>query len=503
MNNPGDIVRARWLLLIRFVLIFAALVLLQSPFLRADADAGLGRSRGPFTDEGLYTAQVRNAMITGRLDLAESDGVIKEPLFALGAWLVLATFGDSMVTMRVAIVLCYSALLALMTAGSGGFSRMLAIAIPVGFLSYVPFHYGHLALAEIPSCIAIVAALFVVHLRLRGAGGWTVPVSSFLVFLAYTLKIQFLYAAAIPPLGFAVALALRQLSDPRADRRAWMDVVASFLVAAGFALLFATVWVLPNQALFSFVLSAQGAERTAGLAHIPRLVLDNAHDLLRQLGVWPVLLLLGLGAVIAWCEWRASARNPQARLSWIALMAPPLAWLVVETHKLGLSYLPSRYVVSLLVAVTLVGAAAIATRQRPLSARAARPAHTAGVMVLALALLINGALYVQALGNRQHVIHEAQQAFAADGRWQGKVVIGPWAPAVFWGTGAITKPVWKNYFNDRDILARLQPAAIVTEADQEDSQQALSRDGITLPARADMILRVHRWELQVFEWPPR
>lgn len=493
----------RWPILLRFILVFAALLLLQSPFLRADADARLGRSRGPFTDEGLYTAQVRNAMITGHLDLAESDGVIKAPLFALGAWLVLGTFGDSMTTMRLATVLCCSALLALMCAGSGAFSRVLAISIAVGFLSYFPFHYGHLALAEIPCCIAIVAALYAVHARLRGAGAWTMPLSGLMIFFAYALKIQFVYAAVIPPVAFALALALRFLSGQPADRRAWLDLIAACLVAAGFALLFAVVWALPNQALLSFVLSAQAAERTTDLTQIPRLVLGNAYGLLRQPRVWPLLLLLGLGLVVAWREWRSSTLDPQGRLAWIALMAPPLAWLAVETHKLSLSYLPSRYLVSFLVALSLVGAAALSTRRGPLFARPVRAAQAAGATVFGLALLINVAFYVKGLTNRQYVIHDAQMAFAAEGRWRGKTVIGGWAPALFWGTGAVTKPVWKNYFNDRDILARLKPSAIVTETDQEDSHQALSRDGIKLPAQANATFRVHRWNLMVYEWPPR
>ena len=493
---------ARQLFLLRFAVLFVALVLLQLPFLHADADGGLGFSRGPYTDEGLYSAQVRNAMVTGHLDLAESDGVLKTPLFAAGAWLALAAFGDSMATLRAAVVLSCGLVLALMASGGSAFSRMLRLAIPLVFLSYFPFHFGHLALAEMPSCIAIVAALWFVHLRLQGAGAWTLAASGLLAFVAYALKVQFVYAAVIPAVAFAAVIPLRWLSGLTVPRRAWTDVLASAATAAGFAALFAAVWIWPNRDLFSAV-SGQVTGRSTSLADIPRMAIANVHEVLREPGVWPLLMLVGLGAVWAAREWRASAHDQQARLAWIGLMAPPFAWAAVEMHKLSLNYLPSRYVVSLLVAVSLLGAAAICTRQRPLFGRPAHGAHAAGLVALAMVLALNAALYVKSLRDRRYVIDGVQTALAADGRWRGKLAMGPWAPTLFWGTGALTKPIWHGAYNDRDIVARFNPAAIVTETDQQDSSQALSADGLHLPTHPDLSLRVHSWNLQIYQWPPR
>jgi len=493
---------ARQLFLLRFAVLFVGLVLLQLPFLHADADGGLGFSRGPYTDEGLYSAQVRNAMVTGHLDLAESDGVLKTPLFAMGAWLALAGFGDSMGTLRAAVVLCCGLFLALMASGSSAFSRMLRLAIPLGFLSYFPFHYGHLALAEMPSCIAIVAALFLVHLRLQGAGAWTLAASGLLAFVAYALKVQFVYAAVIPAVAFAAVIVLRWLSGMAVPRRAWTDVLASAAIAAAFAALYAVAWVLPNRDLFAAI-SGQVSGHSSSLADIPRTAIGNVHEILREPGVWPLLLLVGLGVVWAAREWRASASDPQARLAWIGLMAPSFAWAIVEMHKLSLNYLPSRYIVSLLVAVSLFGAAAICTRQRPLFKRPANLRHAAGLAVLVMAVALNAVFYVKSLRDRRYVIDGVQAALAAEGRWRGKLAMGPWAPTLFWGTGAVTKPIWHGAYNDRNILARFNPAAIVTEPDQQDSSQALSADGLRLPTHPDLSLRVQSWNLQIYQWPPR
>jgi hypothetical protein len=498
----------RWLL-VRGALIAALLILLQWPFLRADADVGLGWSRGPYTDEGLYTAQVRNAMVTGRLDLAESDGVVKEPLFALAAWGVLSGFTDSMPALRAAVVLATSGLLALLAAGAGPFARTLRIAIAIGVLSYFPFHYSHLAMAEMPACVAIVGALWAIHRRLTGASRWSLFASALFVCVAYALKIQFIYAAALPPTAFAIAMLLRRLRGEPADRAAWADLYASTGLAIGFALVFLAVWVWPHRGLLDFVMSAQAGERTAGALPLPKLALGNLLALLQQQGAWPVLLLVAVGAVSAgWAAWRgadgarrrpASALQTQARVDAAPLLAPTLAWLLIEAHKFVLSYLPSRYLVSTLVAAALAGAALFVTYRRttPRPGRSQRLVDAFAMAGLGLAVTLNAALYLRSVSQRDYTIYNAQRAFAADRRWHGQVIAGAWASALFWGSGAITKPVWGQYFNDRQILDRLRPTAIVSEPDQTDSRQAFARDGIELSG-CPSPLRIRHWQLCIY-----
>jgi hypothetical protein len=486
----------------RFALIFIGLVLLQLPFLAADADPGMGFSRGPYVDEGLYTAQVRNAMVTGRLDLTESDGVLKNPLFTYGAWAVLAGFGDSMVTLRLALVIVCSLALALMAAGGGRSSRMLWLAIPFGFLSYFPFHYGHLALAEIPSSVAVLGAVVLLQRRLDGARAWTLGAAAVLLLIAYALKIQFAYTAAIPPITFAAALALRWLSRLPIERRLWTDLLASVVMAALLFALYLAVWVYPNRELFSAVTS-QVTGRSSSLSQIPLAIATNLFVVLRQPGVWPVSLFLLLGLVAARRAWRESTGDPQARAVWIGLLAPPLVWWLLEMHKFTLHYLPSRYFVSMLVAVSVVAASALSMRRQPLFLRGSAGRDSMGLAVLTLAMLINVGLYAKSWWVRAFDTHDTQQALRAEGRWAGKLAMGPWAPALFWGTGAITKPIWKDAYNDRDILKRFRPDAIVAEPDEGDSSQALTADGVKLPAQADKRLHIGHWSVNIYAWPPR
>ena len=101
------------------------------------------------------------------------------------------------------------------------------------------------------------------------------------------------------------------------------------------------------------------------------------------------------------------------------------------------------------------------------------------------------------------MIHDAQLQFAADPFWRGKVVMGGWAPTLFWGGGTVTIPVWKGYFNDKHILSRFRPAAIVSESDENDSYGAFKADGIALNKVASRVLkfRIARWNLRVYVLP--
>jgi hypothetical protein len=78
-------------------------------------------------------------------------------------------------------------------------------------------------------------------------------------------------------------------------------------------------------------------------------------------------------------------------------------------------------------------------------------------------------------------------------------VIGAWAPSLCWKSNAISYPVWKDYFNDTDVIEEQDPAIIISEPDEEDSNQAFSSRGIVLDEYADSIkyFKVNRWGIKL------
>ena len=489
-----------WVALAVWVLVMVA----HAPFVQADADASLGFSRGPWTDEGLYTAQVRNALQTGTLDLAESDGVIKEPLYALLAYGVLGGIGDSMTVMRLAMLGLSTLILAWVASGRTPLSRAVLLGLPVLALSYYPFQYAHLALVEVTASFLILASLWAVHQRLRGAGRWTWGVSALLVFVAYGMKVQFVYAAAIPPLAFFMAWLLNAGAWRATWRSALMDVAGAGGAAAVMAGVFAVAWYLPNRALMRFVLGSQSSRGSSSFTQLMHSIATNTQDLLMDRRLWGVWLLLLVGLAAAVVARRAVRSHPHLQRQWAALMGPPAAWVLIELHKLTLSYLPSRYVLSLVMALGLLGACGLYAawhwvERRPdraeRNATASWRHGVAAVLVVVLGLDVRD--YAKALERRTYVIRDTQQRLAAESRWNGQLVIGPWTSTLFWGSGALTKPVWKGYFNDGETLRQLRPVAIASEPDEGDSEGAYQAAGMTLAQPPLWSVTVRDWTVNL------
>src|SRR5688572_14675694 len=86
------------------LLISVLFLLLHLPFFNADPDTNISFSRDAFTDEGLYTSQVRNYLLTGEFHLEESDAAVKTPLFS---GLMLSLFfvtGIHLITSRILVL---------------------------------------------------------------------------------------------------------------------------------------------------------------------------------------------------------------------------------------------------------------------------------------------------------------------------------------------------------------------------------------------------------------
>ena len=488
--------------LIRFFLVMSCLVILQFPFLTADADYHLAGSRGPFTDEALYTAQFRNYKITGHLELAEMDGIVKEPLFAAGMWLVSHFFGDSMFSFRLAITLSAAFLIAILTTGSRSFARTVLIALPLSFFSFYIFQYGHLAMAEILCSIIILATCRILHDHLMGLRGWwRLLISNFLIFLAYILKVQFIYCALIPSITICLAILLRLSSGNYPNRGDWINLIYSILFACAFVVIYYFAWIAPHYELWVATVLHQVGERTTAVMDIPKIAYGQLLELLLDVRNWPMLLLIPFGLTGVWREWSQSATEIKRRQAWIGLMAPLLTWFVFELHKLSLPYLPTRYLVSFYLSIAMITAAGLSMFKKPNLRKTSLWFRIVGATAIILSIFANIIFYQHALQDRTFSVRDAQIFFAASEKWRGKVVIGPWAPTLFWGTGAITIPVWKDYFNDLDIIAKYHPSVLVSEVDQQDSNGAFAADGINLKKLPSTVVYVRKWEIHIYVIP--
>jgi hypothetical protein len=352
----------------------------------------------------------------------------------------------------------------------------------------------------------ILAMLALIHHHLSGGGKWSIAGACALAFITYSLKIQFIYIAAVPPLALAIEALFGWMAGRPRTSGGITGIAIAALCTLGFFGLFTMVWIVPNQALFFRVVSTQSHEHTTRLTQVFSMLASNVQSIAAEKRAWPPLAIALIGM---FCMGFDLVRRRRSYLSnrWTSIIVPPLAWVAVESHKLLLSYLPSRYFTSFLVSIGLFGVALcvlwVQSPEKSVSDREAISKTTSlarswPVLVAGLALIIaNLTFYAKSVADRRFTIASAQAELAARQEWSGKLAVGSWAPMLLWGTSATTKPVWADYFNDKRIIETLHPDAIFTEPSQGESGGAFRLDGIVFgsPART---FRINRWTVDYF-----
>jgi hypothetical protein len=101
---------------------------------------------------------------------------------------------------------------------------------------------------------------------------------------------------------------------------------------------------------------------------------------------------------------------------------------------------------------------------------------------------------------REFKIEAINRYFSAAIRNIDQPIVGPWAPSATWDCKARSIPVWRDYMNDKDLLNRLHPQAIITEPNQAESNEAYQSQGIDLGLISDSArpFRIGRWTVIVY-----
>jgi hypothetical protein len=164
-----------------------------------------------------------------------------------------------------------------------------------------------------------------------------------------------------------------------------------------------------------------------------------------------------------------------------------------------MTYLPTRYLISILFSMGLIMALVI--NESFFTKGKNAPAiliKVFSVLILIASGINNFIDYSSSYKNRSYSISNVDN-YLSHYNFKKKPVIGAWAPSLSWNCEALTYPVWKDYFNDIDVIKMQDPAVIITETDEEDSNQAFSSRGITLDSYADSIkyFTINRWKIKL------
>lgn len=483
----------KWVLRI-LPLLLLALLLLHIPFLEADPDSNISFSRGPFTDEGLNSIQLRNLIDHGYLDLDECDNLLKTPAFNAVLALPYLIFGTDLITGR-ATVMLVALVLVWLFSQIRGLRIVAGIFILVGMTQYYVFQFTHFALAEIISSLLILLSIGLYFSGrisvLAKSRGYMLVLSAIVLSLAYYMKIQFIYIVVLP----FVALMLEMLLTWSKGQRGlvFRALAIGILIPL---LLYFMAWYLPNASTYNYMMEHQSG--TFGISSGTFTILRfNIEQFFLQ-GPSLVLSLLFPATVIVGSVILRIGPSERLRI----LFPAALAWNLLEFHKLLMVYLPTRYQLSLIVSMAFTVSLVLAElfeNRRSFSRPAARIAATFAVLVILLTFAFNMIRYSDSHQYRTYRIREVNDYLAVHAE-KSDVIIGAWAPTVTWKCNARAFPVWDGFLNYKDPINNFRPRAVISEPDEEDSNQAYADQGIDLYARSDSVrsFRIGLWKVSVF-----
>ena len=240
------------------LILVAVLFVMHLPFLTADPDTNISFSRDAFTDEGLYTAQVRNYLITGTFHLETSDGTVKTPLFSavMAGWFSVA--GINLTFARLIVLLLSLGALYFVTRKDA----FLALAmVSLVWLQYTVFHYSHISLAEMLSVSCLFTGwYFMTGKSFASVNLKIVLLTGFFIALAWWFKFQFVYMMAWPVAYFMLAGLYIYFSGTPGIKQLLHQALSSAGTVAAFGLLYWVAWYLPTREFFDFVMKAQASK---------------------------------------------------------------------------------------------------------------------------------------------------------------------------------------------------------------------------------------------------
>ena len=480
-----------------FFIILGLLFISHLPFIEADPDRNMSVGRGPFTDEGLNTIQVRNWVNVGDLDLQECDNLLKTPLLGFPLAATYKIFGVSHIVSRLHVLVLV--FLAFLLIGLDDKNRgMILIFLLITLMQYQVFQSSHFSMAEM---LSVASVLLSIHFFARSSDmacsqkfrTKQAIMSGIFLSCAYYFKIQFIYLIFLLP----IVLLIRWFTTNNFARkmiiRQGLLLTATLLV---FLLIYLLAWYLPNKDAYDYMMAHQSGEFTFSGKIWEYISFNLNYHFLKGWVQWFVYFFLALlAAGFLMLKHSKSSRYP-------VLFFSSLVWFLLEMHKMTMVYLPTRYQVSLFVSMGLLMSIVLheliiwpAQRRRFL-------VRIIAITAILSMISINAYNYIDTLNNRTFAIQNANEYLAASLQ-PGDVVLGAWAPSLIWHTGSKALPVWNNFLNYQDPINKFHPKVVIAETDEQDSEQAWSSQGINLKEMADSTktVRIGHWEVRIY-WIP-
>ena len=477
-----------------FFIILGLIFLSHLPFIGADPDRNMAVGRGPFTDEGLNTSQVRNWVNQGELSLDECDNLLKTPLLGFPLAVTYKIFGISHEVSRLHVLVLV--FLALLLIGLDEKNRlMMMIFSLITLLQYQVIQSSHFSMAEMMSVAAILLSIHFFSRSFDEIGNSKLGIRQIIIAgaflsLSYFIKIQFIYMVPLFPMIMLIQWFRGYYENIKVFLSQCYAMLGTILF---FFLVYFLAWYLPNKQVYDFMMAHQSGELTLTPKIWEYIRFNIIYHFLKGWVQWFVYIFLAL--LLAGFFMLKHSKSGRYSVMFLS----SLVWFLLELHKLAMVYLPTRYQVSLFVSMGLLISVVLNELLLWPIQRTRFLVRIIAITTILSMITINVYNYIDTLNHRTFAIHDANK-YLAKGLKPNDVVLGAWAPSFTWDSKSKAIPVWNNFLNYQDPITRFQPRAVIAEADEQDSEQAWSSQRIDLLALSDSsrTVKIGHWDVLIY-----
>lgn len=464
--------------------------ILHLPFLTADPDTLVDvHTMGAWTDEGLYSAQARNFIHYGDFGMEDNTTFIRGPLQTFIQVPVFCIFGASLSVARMLTVLWVCAALVFI-ASFRQYKIFTVFLLIFSFSQFRVFLFSHYAMAEMMAVSVLPLSLLFLSKYFNSGKRKFLFFSALMVFVSWSLKIQFLYLIVLPPMVLFLYTILRKLEGEITTKVLIKELIWITAFSLLFVVLYFLVWYLPNKTFYDFIMFEQTEQRFDVWERLHLTFDFNLHYFILQPENYPLII----GSLTSLLLWIISFFTSRIKITNHPVIIFGLVWLLLEFHKLGMTYLPQRYLLGLYVASGFF-TSAVLFQVFNLN----KYSRTVLIVMLAATFFCNG-FYVYESYQRRTYELKAANDYLLNFDWDDKTIAGVWAPSITWKTKAKVVPVWSEYANPKTFFEKYTPSLIVEEPNEGSSGEFFKSNGFNLDAMSDSVryFDVWRYDFKIF-----
>ena len=417
--------------------------LLHFPFLNADPDINISTSMGPFTDEGLYTSNVRNLIHQGSYDFELSDVPVKSPVFPFLFYIPFVLAGTKLIVARLTVLLLILTLYFFTVSKDKKLFLPAIPVLPAVFLQYHIFHFSHFAMSEALAYFLTIISVFTGNYFISKNSPLKAGVfPSLIIFFIILLKFNFIYLILLFP---SVYFILWIIKKEKKYRTAFKYAILSTFIFIAIYFLF---WVLPHKELFISVISSQTDNKFVSLKQLPGNIYILLNGVFFHKKLLPVTVFFVV-SFIAFVFYRKKIKDS-------GIIIPSLiVWLILESHKLSMSYLPTRYFIGFIFPLLIFSVffTVYAFKEINLFFKSVL------IGLFTVIFFNNVSDYISSVKSRTYEISKINKEINSL-NIQNKTAAGNWASTFCWDNNLRTIPIIDGEFNDTNVIGLYKPSFI-------------------------------------------